>query len=306
MPRRNRVALFSVVVLAAMTTLGGTPRSKNIGRPIFDGVRAYADVVKQCDFGPRNPGSEGHARCLAFLESQFRGPGVTIIKQPFSYALPGGKPMAMTNLVVRFGPDKSRRILLAAHWDTRPWADRDKDASLRDRPILGANDGASGVAVLLEMARIFRGYPPDLGVDIVLFDGEDLGTPGNHDGFFRGSREFAARFRGALPVHAILLDMVGDEDLLFYKEGYSASKAPGTLAWLWEAGMTLAPAQFIDEIGYFVKDDHLSLHEIGIPAVDLIDFDYPHWHTHQDTPEHVSAASLQVVGDVLVHLLYPD
>ncbi len=303
---RRRGRCHAVVFLAVLALLASACAAGAGERPDFDGARAYADVLRQCDFGPRNPGSEGHARCLSFLETRLKKLGAAVVRQPFKYALPGGKPIAMTNLVASFSPENRRRVLLAAHWDTRPWADLDADVTKRDLPILGANDGASGVAVLLEVARLVAGKKPDFGVDIVLFDGEDLGTAANPEGYFRGSREFAGRFRGPVPLYAILLDMVGDEDLLFYKEGYSAQAAPGTLDWLWKGGMEVAPAHFVDKIGYYVEDDHLSLHAVGIPAVDLIDFHYPHWHTHQDTPEHVSEASLQVVGDVLMRLLYPD
>jgi len=297
--------ILPVVIAAACVIAAGSGHAEQ--RPVFDGRRALDHVVRQCAFGPRNPGSEGHTACLAFLEKRFDELGVRVTRQPFRYTLPGGdKPLEMTNLVVSFRPQETRRVLLAAHWDTRPWADRETDPALRERPIAGANDGASGVAVLLEVARLLRDRPAAWGVDMVLFDGEDLGTPDNHDGFFRGSKEFAARFRGAPPVHAILLDMVGDADLLFYKEGYSAEAAPGTLEWLWAAGRAVAPGQFIDEVGWWVEDDHLPLLKAGIPCVDLIDFDYAHWHTLQDTPDKVSAASLQIVGDVLVRLLYPD
>jgi glutaminyl-peptide cyclotransferase len=176
--------------------------------------------------------------------------------------------------------------------------------SRRNAPILGANDGASGVAVLLELARLLGSSPADYGVDIVLFDGEDLGTDQNREGYFRGSREFARTFTAARPEHALVLDMVGDSDLLFYMEAYSTQMAPATVEWVWAAGREVAPAYFADQVGYAVEDDHMPLNAARIPCADLIDFNYPHWHTHADTPDKVSAASLQVVGDVLTRLLY--
>jgi glutaminyl-peptide cyclotransferase len=161
------------------------------------------------------------------------------------------------------------------------------------------------VAVLLELARHFKAYPPNWGVDIVFFDGEDLGTDENPDGFFRGAREYGRSVMGTrLPERAVLLDMVGDADLLFYLEGNSVAGAPETVRWFWKGAREVAPAFFVDQIGYYVQDDHLPLIAAGIPCMNLIDFHYPYWHTLADTPDKVSPGSLQVVGDVLVHLLY--
>lgn len=298
-PAIGRRIVLLVAVLAAFPVVAGA------APPVFDGQRAYELVEKQCAFGPRNPGSEGHRRCLAFLEAELRAAGATVRRQPFTYTLPGGKPLAMTNLIARWNPERQNRILLCAHWDTRPWADLDPDSTRRNEPILGANDGASGVAVLLELARHFKANPPVLGVDIVLFDGEDLGTEEHREGFFRGAREYARSVAGTRPPRrAILLDMVGDADLFFYLEGNSVQGAPETVAWFWSAAKEVAPEYFADQVGYFVEDDHLPLIAAGIPCMNLIDFHYPPWHTHADTPDKVSPGSLQVVGDVLVHILY--
>lgn len=284
----------------------GMPHARASGTaPLFDGQRAFAYVEQQCAFGPRNPGSEGHRKCLDFLEAELKAAGASVRRQPFTYTLPGGKPLAMTNLIARWHPEKTNRLLLCAHWDTRPWADLDPDTTRRHLPILGANDGASGVAVLLELARHLKAHPPAQGIDIVFFDGEDLGTADHPEGFFRGAREYARSLKGTrLPGRGILLDMVGDADLLFYLEGNSVRGAPETVEWFWRAAREVAPAYFADQIGYYVEDDHLPLIAAGIPCMNLIDFDYPHWHTHADTPDKVSPGSLQVVGDVLVHLLY--
>ena len=273
--------------------------------PLFDGQRAFDYVERQCAFGPRNPGSEGHRKCLEFLEAELKAAGAAVRRQSFTYTLPGGAPLPMTNLIARWHPEKTDRLLLCAHWDTRPWADLDPDSTRRHLPILGANDGASGVAVLLELARHLKAHPPSRGIDIVFFDGEDLGTDDHREGFFRGAREYARSLGGArLPGRGILLDMVGDADLFFSLEGNSVRGAPETVEWFWQAAREVAPAFFGDQIGYYVEDDHLPLIAAGIPCMNLIDFDYPYWHTHADTPDKVSPGSLQVVGDVLVHLLY--
>lgn len=292
-----------VVALALLAPLAASARSA----PVFDGAAAYRLVEKQCAFGPRNPGSGGHAACLAFLTTEFQRLAGAVERQDFSYTLPGASaPLRMTNLIARFGPPDGEKILLCAHWDTRPWADRDPDPNRREEPILGANDGASGVAVLLELARHLKSHPPSYRVEIALFDGEDLGTVSDPDGFFRGSKHYAGRYRGTRPIHGILLDMVGDRDLQFRKEGYSIARAPATLNWLWSAGESVAPDYFLPGRGYWVLDDHIPLLGVGIPCVDLIDFDYPAWHTAADRPDQVSPTSLQVVGDVLIHLLYPE
>lgn len=310
--RPGREGLVVRTVLAALLALAGlnTVRARAAGPagsapPLFDGEEARKLVVAQCDFGPRNPGSTGHRQCLEWMEQKLRASGATARRQPFTYALPGQAPFDLCNLIASYRPELKRRILLAAHWDTRPWADRDPVVANRSRPIAGANDGASGVAVLLELARLFHEAPPPVGVDLVLFDGEDLGTETNMDGFFRGSRIYGQSVLGhAPPERAVLLDMVGDRDLMFYVEGYSRQLAPATVAWLWAGGREVAPAFFAEQVRYTVQDDHLPLLAAGIPCADLIDFDYPYWHTLADTPDKVSAASLQVVGDVLVHLLY--
>ncbi|MDZ4803819.1 MAG: M28 family peptidase [Candidatus Eisenbacteria bacterium] len=288
------------LVLAGASFAGGTDP------PVFDGQVAWELVRTQCGFGPRNPGSAGHRKCLGWMEADLRASGAVVRRQPFSYTLPGAKtPLSMCNLLASFRPENPRRILLAAHWDTRPWADLDPDSTRRSEPILGANDGASGVAVLLQLARHFKTNPPPVGVDLVFFDGEDLGTSANPDGYFRGSREYGRRALGQKPPeHAVLLDMVGDSDLLFYVEGNSFQAVPDQVRWFWEGAREVAPDFFADQIGYYVEDDHLPLIAAGIPCMVLIDFHYKHWHTLADTPDKVSPASLQVVGDVLVRLLY--
>jgi len=302
----HRAGAGAAAALFLLAGAGATIASA-VEPPIFDGAAAWRLVETQCAFGPRNPGSSGHRACLAWLEGELKKTGAVVKRQTFSYTPPGTKtPIPMCNLVATFGPGADRRILLATHWDTRPWAENDPDSTRRDKPILGANDGASGVAVLLQLARHFRSEPPPVGVDLVFFDGEDMGSKQDPKGWFLGSREYGRRSLGQKPPeHAVLLDMVGDADLLFYVEGNSLQAVPEQVAWFWAGAREVAPAFFTDQVGYYVEDDHLPLIAAGIPCLDLIDFNYPHWHTHADTPDKVSISSLQVVGDVLTHLLYP-
>jgi glutaminyl-peptide cyclotransferase len=278
--------------------------------PTFNRERAFEFLLKQTSFGPRNPNSRGHEACLGYLTSLLHTLADETRLQPFTHTGYGGERLRLTNLIAAFRPRDTTRILLCAHWDTRPRADQDTDKTRRDLPILGANDGASGVAVLLEIATLLKQTPPPIGVDIVLFDGEDYGVEGDHDSYLLGSRYFATHLpAGYLPRFGILLDMVGDRDLELPKEGYSVRYAPDVVDLIWNTARDLGISQFVGDLEQEIIDDHLPLNQAGIKTVDIIDFNYPDqtnrfWHTHEDTPEHCSAESLDAVGTVLTHVLY--
>lgn len=276
--------------------------------PPFDGDRAYEMLVRQCDFGPRVPGTEAHRKCLRFLSDELVKRGARVNHQSFSQKLPQADTMVtMTNIIASFGLDNSERVLLCAHWDSRPWADQDSLPEHHTKPILGANDGASGVAVLLEVARAISVSEPVFGVDIILFDGEDSGLSGRENSFALGAQYFARtrdpRYR---PVFGILLDMVGDRDLQIYQEENSLQYAPQVVQKVWQRARDLNLASFIPRPKFQVSDDHLPLLQAGISCIDLIDFDYPYWHTLQDTPDKCSPASLQQVGQLLLSLIYQE
>jgi Zn-dependent M28 family amino/carboxypeptidase len=205
-----------------------------------------------------------------------------------------------------------KRILLCAHWDTRPFADRDPRAENRVKPILGANDGASGAAVVLEMARVLRDRPPPVGVDLVLFDLEDMGEEGwtegadDRDPFCIGSRTFVAQHPDYRPDFGILLDMVGKRELRIRKEGFSLDRAPRVVDKVWSAARRVGSRSFVEQRAMPVFDDHVPFLERGIPVINLIDMDYPQWHTLDDTPERCAPESLQQVGDVLVEVIYTE
>jgi glutaminyl-peptide cyclotransferase len=278
--------------------------------PAFNGKDAFAYLLRQTSFGPRNPGSQGHEGCLGYLNSTLRGLADQVRLQDFVSPGYAGDQLHLTNIIASFRPDLTNRILLCAHWDTRPRAEHDENKSLRDRPIIGANDGASGVAVLLEIAALLKKSAPPVGVDIVLFDGEDYGKEGDTDRYLLGSRYFAANLdRNSLPGFGILLDMVGDTFLEIPREQSSMRFAPDIMNMVWSKAQELGVSQFLDAPGEEIMDDHLPLNQAGIKTIDLIDFNYPdqtnrYWHTHQDTPEHCSAESLEAVGSVLVHVLF--
>ena len=282
--------------------------------PVFDGENAFRHIEKQCAFGARVPGSSAHQQCGDFLVDEFGKYADRVQQQPFTHRdrRDTATVFAGRNIIASFNlqPERGYRIMLAAHWDSRPFADKDPDSSLHNQPVPGANDGASGVAVLLEIARILHAQPLDFGVDIVLFDLEDIGDYGaaldsdSLNGFCLGSQYFAETMDSYRPKYGVLLDMIGDADLRIPREGYSQSNAGNVMQMIWQAAKAVNATAFVDEIGESVVDDHVPFLQRGIRVIDLIDFDYPYWHTTADTPDKCSAQSLQQVGDVLVHLLY--
>ena len=194
--------------------------------------------------------------------------------------------------------------MLCAHWDSRPISDMDPDSSKRELPILGANDGASGVAVLLEMSRLLKDHRPPVGVDLVFFDGEDYGTDKWPGGWFLGSKYFADNLGGYRPRLALLIDMIGDKNLQIYREGISQEYAGDLNDYIWNTAADLGARDFIDEVRDTISDDHVPLLSKGIKSIDIIDFDYPYWHTQEDTPDKCSAESLGEVGRVLTAAIF--
>ncbi|MEJ2635131.1 MAG: M28 family peptidase, partial [Calditrichia bacterium] len=261
-------------------------------------------LLKQTDLGPRNPGSAGHEAAMQLLKTGLQNYGARVTLQPFMHYDANNKmTLTMTNIIGSFNPQNPSRILLCAHWDTRPFADQDKPQN-QAKPILGANDGASGVAVLLEIARQIQAQSPSIGVDIVFFDGEDYGHEGHLENYFLGSRYFVQNNSRFFPQFAILVDMVGDKDLEIPIEGYSQQYAPDVVSRVWDTAGRLGINQFVNSVNGYISDDHVILDEGGIPAIDIIDFTYPYWHTLQDTPDKCSPASLKAVGDVLLNVIY--
>lgn len=270
----------------------------------FDGAQAYEYLQQICDLGPRISGTAGMQAQQALLVKHFEQFGAETELQKFKARHPrDGSAVPMANLIVRWRPDRTERILLCAHYDTRPFPDRD----LTDPQgvFLGANDGASGVALLMELARHMPELGGELGIDFVLFDGEEL-VYGENDEYCLGSTYFARDYvahpdRGAYRW-AVLLDMVADADLRILQEvnslGWSESRP--LIEAIWSTARKLGVREFVARRGHDLRDDHLPLHDIaGLAACDIIDFDYPAWHTRGDTPERCSALSLAKVGWVV-------
>ena len=271
----------------------------------FDGKRAFAALEQQCRFGPRCPGCPGHEKALAYLTKTLRRHADEVSVQQFDHTHTADRRVLhLTNVIAVFRADivpARETVLLGAHWDTRPTADKEKDPDRRSQPIAGANDGASGVAVLLELARVFAGQRLDRNLILVLFDGEDYG-PESTD-MFLGSRHFAKHLPNPRPDWGAVVDMIGDRDLSIPIEGYSWLRARQVTERVWGAAERIGVTAFQRKMGQYVLDDHVPLLRAGIPCIDIIDMDYPPWHTLEDTPDKCSAESLQAVGDVLLAAL---
>jgi len=287
-----------------------TEKREPLKIPAFDGTNAIRYLTRQTDFGPRTPGSVAHDQCLLYLVSEMEKFAEAVNRQDFSHKGQDGKNIAMTNIISSFNLKATTRILLLAHWDSRPFADEDPEPRNRTKPVLGANDGASGIAVLMEIARHLKQQSPAVGIDMLFTDGEDYGKRGDNKNYLLGSRYFAKNISpGFKPAFGILIDMIGDAQLEIPKDQYSLRYAPEIVDLLWSKARELGIYQFSDKLQGWVIDDHLPLNEIGIKTVDLIDFSYPdesnrYWHTVQDTPDKCSAESLEAVGKVILHIIY--
>ncbi len=279
--------------------------------PEFSGKNAFQYLEKQCSFGPRNPGSKGYKDCLSYLLQQMQSTADTVWIQPFNYNDPDrGDNYNLQNIIARFNTNAEKQILLGAHWDTRPWSDQETELTNQNKPFLGANDGASGVAVLLEIAHILKEKPSETGVTIIFFDGEDLGMSGEDRSYAQGSQFFAKNLPIPKPDHAIIIDMIGDKNLHLPIERLSYRNAPRLTRKLWKLANKLNLPAFDQTLGYSIFDDHVPLWEFAkIQSIDIIDFDYPnkrenYWHTQKDTPDKCSPASLAQVGTLLTNHIY--
>jgi glutaminyl-peptide cyclotransferase len=287
---RSRVAIYlgAIVILAAIVAYWYVSAfTRSPVHDSFDGTRAWNDVQTQVNMGPRTPGSNGHAQILSWMQAELEAAGWQVTIQQ---ATAMGHPIQ--NLIASRSTEPAA-ILVGAHYDTRLSASRDPDPAKQQEPVPGADDGASGVAVLLELARTL---PNDTGsISLVFFDAEDNGDIPGWD-WILGSRAYVATMT-TQPKAMILVDMVGADPLSLLLESNSD---PALRSSIWQAAARLGHGEvFVPKVKYSVEDDHTPFLQAGVPAVDIIDLDYPYWHTTADTPEHVSARSLQIVGDVL-------
>lgn len=310
--RRSRCAVTMLAVVAA-TSLCLAPRlAAASDHTTVDGQRAFGYLEDLCRLGPRFSGSPGMQKQRKLVMQHFTSLGATVRRQQFSarHPLTNGR-VRLVNLICHWHPDRDERILLAAHYDTRPLPDRDPNRRRRTvGRFLGANDGASGVALLMELAHHMTGLDTHYGIDFVLLDGEEFVYNDRRDPYFLGSRWFARRYVEEPPPYryrwGVLFDMVADAQLQLHQERHSMSW-PDTrplVTEIWETAERLGVHEFIPTKKHRVRDDHLMLRNIGrIPTCDIIDFDYPYWHTEADTPSKCSADSLAKVGRVIVEWL---
>lgn len=291
--------------------------------PQFDADSAYRFVKKQVDFGPRVPNSAAHIACGDYLVSKLQEFGAQVIEQKTTLTTYDGIALNARNIIGVYNPEETKRILLFAHWDTRPFADQDKDKTKRTQPILGANDGASGVGVLLEIARHLNNSPLDIGIDIIFFDAEDWGQPSyerNHvpgDWYCLGSQYWASNPHTANynANFGILLDMVGAADATFYKEGYSVEYASNITEKVWGMASRLGyGSYFVNKKGGYITDDHVAVNQHHrAPSINIIQTsdDSPHgfgnyWHTQNDNMDIIDTATLKAVGQTVLEVLYTE
>jgi glutaminyl-peptide cyclotransferase len=280
--------------------------------PAIDGERAYGYLKQICEIGPRTAGSAANTRQRELVKAHFKKMGGEIHEQPWRGKHPKtGQPLLFVNLIGSWHPERTQRIVIGAHYDTRPHPDQEVDPNRFAMPFIGANDGASGVALLMEMAHHLNTLETQWGVDLVLFDAEELvygNDPQFKEGeYFLGSKEFARIYKiqtrkktyTTRYARGIVLDMVGGRNLQLPQDPYSMEHASNVVSEIWSVAKSLDARAFVNWQGQEVTDDHIALNEAGIPTIDIIDFKYPYWHKADDIPENCSAESLEQVGRVV-------
>lgn len=288
--------------------------------PDFNADSAYAFVQKQVDFGPRVPNTPQHVACGDYLVNELKRFGAEITEQKATLTAYNGTKLNARNIIGSYATDKKGKILLFAHWDTRPYADHDPKKENYHTPILGANDGASGVGVLLEIARQLQKQTPEVGIDIIFFDAEDIGVPAfsdQHDNnsWCLGSQYWSQNLHSASynAKYGILLDMVGATDATFYKEGFSIEYAANAIERIWSTARQLGYGDYFQNknIGY-ITDDHVPVNQYAhIPSVDIIHLNknggfFPHWHTVNDNMNNISKETLKAVGQTVLEVIYKE
>ena len=284
--------------------------------PDFNADSAYGYVKAQVDFGPRVPNTKAHLNCGDYLIAKMKSWCDTVIVQSGTLTAFDNTRLNFRNIISSFNPESKRRILLFAHWDTRPWSDQ--DTINKDKPSLGADDGASGVAVLMEIARQLQNNKTEIGIDIIFFDAEDWGMegggPGAEDSYALGTQYWTKypHVNNYTADFGILLDMVGAKGAQFRKEGLSRTQAGFVVDKVWQMANRLGySGYFLYEDGGWVTDDHVYINKFNIPAIDIINSVpgsksgfVPHWHTHADNMDVIDRNTLRAVGQTLVGVIY--
>lgn len=291
--------------------------------PDFNADSAYIYLQEQCDFGPRTMNSTAHDKCEKWIIQKFEQYGCKVTTQKATLNGYDGTPLSSTNIIASYNPEATTRIMFCAHWDCRPWADNDPDSTNWHKPIVAANDAASGVGVMIELARILKGSGLELGVDFICFDAEDYGTPQWFEGedpgdtWALGAQYFANNLpEGYAPRYGILLDMVGGVGAKFYREGMSMQYAPAIVKKVWNAARQVGyGSYFPKDDGGMITDDHIPVNQTAnIPCIDVIPY-YPDcaqssfgptWHTIADNMDNIDKNTLKAVGQTMVQVLFTE
>jgi len=311
----------ALLLSCTQTTKSAQNNDKAISIPAFSADSAYSFTKRQVDFGARVPNTKAHDNCAQYLLQELRRHGAEVVEQKANLTAFDGTILKSTNIIGSINPKATTRILLLSHWDSRPWADNDPKPENRKKPVMAANDGASGVGVLLEIVRVISKTQPTVGVDVVFVDSEDYGQPesvsgeGSEDSWCLGTQYWAKNphVSGYTARYGILLDMVGAPGATFYREQSSDYYASSVVNTVWSQAKDLGFGQYFrDEKGGAITDDHIYVNKIlGIPTIDIIHFD-PHtasgfgsyWHTIHDTMDNVDKSTLNAVGTTLMHVIY--
>lgn len=328
-----KIRKIALITFAIILSISACNRNKNqevkekqedkpsLATYSFDADSAFHFVKAQTDFGPRVPNTEAHRLCAAYLSSTMSKYCDTVIVQPFIANTYDGKKLDSRNIIASFNPKNTNRILLGAHWDSRHTADQDPNPDNWNKPIDGANDGASGVGVLMELARQLSMDKPSIGIDIIFFDAEDYGTPSSvnipGDWWCLGSQHWARNKHtpGYKAQYGILLDMVGAYNATFYHEGVSARYAPNILSKVWGIAYKLGYGNyFINSPANYITDDHYYINTIAkIPMINIVHQDkstntgfFPYWHTLQDNITQIDKNTLDAVGKTLMTVIYSE
>ena len=323
--RKILILLLTVIQLSACNHANRSTQKeeKTVNVPEFSSDSAYKYTQEQVDFGPRVPNTSAHEACAGYLSAELKKSGAEVIEQKADLTAFDGTILKSTNIIGSFNPKAENRILLFSHWDSRPWADHDPKPANRKKPVMAANDGASGVGVLLEMARLIGKQQPTMGVDIIFFDSEDYGAPESFKGenseesWCLGTQYWAKNphVQGYTARFGILLDMVGGKNATFFREQSSDYYAGSVVSNVWSQAKSLGFSQyFVDQKGGAITDDHIYVNKIiGIPSIDIIQFDPNsksgfgfYWHTTQDTMENVDKNTLKAIGTTLMHVVYNE
>lgn len=322
---RNILILLSISFIA-MASCSSTKKesatddavSVNTTKIEFDADSAYAYVSRQVEQGARVPNTEAHSRTAEYLASELRRHGAQVTVQSAKLKTFDGTMLNAQNIIGEYNPDSTKRILFLAHWDSRPWADNDPDVSKHKQPVMGANDGASGVGVLLELARVMHKNNPNIGIDIIFVDAEDWGdssgSMSSENTWALGTQYWAQNMhrKNYAPQYGVLLDMVGAKNAKFYKEYLSMNYAPQVVNMIWSIARDAGYSDyFVSEVGGAITDDHVFVNRAGIPCIDIIDQNsgsgrgfFPAWHTTYDTMDNISPETLKAVGQTLTDLIY--